>query len=153
MRLLAVDPGLKGALALLDTDASVLHVADMPVVAGAVEPIELADIIRGWVVDRAIIEKVASRPGQGVASVFAFGTSYGAPLGVLAALKIPLARVSPSVWKAHFGLSSDKEQSRAMALATWPQHYEHFKRKKDEGRAEAALLALYLAHKIKANSL
>lgn len=153
MRLLAIDPGVKGALAILDTDTGVLEVMDMPVVAGAVEPVQLAAIFFVWRPDRAIIEKVASRPGQGVASVFSFGASYGAALGVIAALKIPLARVSPSTWKAHHGLSADKEKSRAMAIATWPGEFERFKRKMDEGRAEAALLALYLDHQIKANRL
>ena len=55
---------------------------------------------------------------------------------------IPTIHVSPGKWKKHFGLTSDKEKSRALAIATWPQS-DHFRRKKDDGRAEAALTALY----------
>jgi len=41
------------------------------------------------------------------------------------------------------GLGSDKEKSRALALRTFSKTPEHFNRKKDHGRSEAALLALY----------
>jgi hypothetical protein len=93
--------------------------------------------------DLAIVELVASRPGQGVSSVFKFGCAYGSILGILAALKIRTILVSPTVWKRHFALDSDKEKSRALALRTFAKTPEHFSRKRDHGRAEAALLALY----------
>jgi hypothetical protein len=86
-------------------------------------------------------------PKQGVSSTFKFGASYGAVLGVLAALKIRTVLVSPTTWKRHFALDSDKEKSRALALRTFAQTPEHCARKKDDGRAEAALLALFGAKK------
>ena len=82
-------------------------------------------------------------PRQGVASTFKFGAPYGAVLGVLAALKIQTHLVAPAAWKKHFRLDSDKEKSRALALRTFAASPEHFSRKKDHNRAEAALLALY----------
>jgi crossover junction endodeoxyribonuclease RuvC len=51
--------------------------------------------------------------------------------------------VSPAVWKKHFKLPADKEASRALALPLFPATAEHFARKKDHGRAEAALIARY----------
>ena len=41
-----------------------------------------------------------------------------------------------------FNLNADKELSRRLAILTWPEAGK-FNRKKDDGRAEAALLALY----------
>ena len=65
-------------------------------------------------------------------------------LGVLAALAIPCTLVTPGVWKRHHGLiGGDKSESRAKAIALWPGHADLFKRRKDDGRAEAALVAVY----------
>ena len=50
--------------------------------------------------------------------------------------------MAASKWKRHYGLNSEKERARALALRLWPTS-EHFGRKKDHGRAEAALLARY----------
>ena len=62
----------------------------------------------------------------------------------LGALKVPMILVTPQKWKRHFRLiGSDKEASRTMALRLFPACAEHFQRKKDHGRAEAALLARY----------
>jgi crossover junction endodeoxyribonuclease RuvC len=82
-------------------------------------------------------------PGQGVTSMFNFGRSYGDVRGVIGAMEVPLHFVTPQKWKKHFGLSSDKEQSRLRAIRMFPAVADSFKRKKDDGRAEAALIALY----------
>ena len=39
------------------------------------------------------------------------------------------------------GLSADKGVSRRRAIELWPDHRKAFERVKDDGRAEAALLA------------
>jgi hypothetical protein len=39
------------------------------------------------------------------------------------------------------GLHSDKGESRALAMRLWPDHGDRFARVKDDGRAEAALIA------------
>jgi crossover junction endodeoxyribonuclease RuvC len=88
------------------------------------------------------VEIVHAMPKQGVSSSFNFGMSYGVALGVIGALKIPVVHVSPTKWKKYFGLSADKEEARALAISKWPASL-HFRRKKDNGRAEAGLLALY----------
>jgi crossover junction endodeoxyribonuclease RuvC len=79
----------------------------------------------------------------GIAASFRFGVAYGAVLGILGALTVPFHLVSPTVWKKHFHLSKDKDASRALALRRFPACAQHFERKKDHNRAEAALLALY----------
>jgi crossover junction endodeoxyribonuclease RuvC len=90
----------------------------------------------------AVIELVHAMPKQGVSSVWNFGVAFGMARGVISGAFIPTHLVSPTKWKKHFGLDSDKEKARALAISKWPE-CAHFNRKKDHGRAEAALLALY----------
>ena len=91
----------------------------------------------------AVIEQVASRPNQSSVATFRFGMGYGALIACVAANKTPMYFVTPSKWKKYFGLSSDKDTSRQLAIQRWPDHYEKFKLKKHDGRAEAALICLY----------
>src|SRR5687767_11470224 len=78
-----IDPGLTGAVAILDQSKLLVDVFDMPVVDKQVNAVELAYVIAGYG-DPFVtaIERVASMPGQGVASTFKFGMSYGIALGV-----------------------------------------------------------------------
>ncbi|MGB6326848.1 MAG: hypothetical protein WBG11_14035 [Methylocella sp.] len=139
-----IDPGLGGAIAFYLPDAPDRVIAeDMPVAAGMVDCATLAGRIRRMGPALAIVERVASMPKQGVSSTFKFGTAYGAVIGTLAALETRTSLVTPQTWKKHFRLDSDKEKSRALALRTFAKTPECFIRKKDHGRAEAALLALY----------
>ena len=139
-----VDPGLSGAIAFFFPVAPDRVAAeDMPVVAGEVDCATVAARISQMAPAFAIVERVASMPKQGVASTFKFGASYGAVRGILAALQIRTHLVAPAVWKKHFRLDSDKEKARAMALRLFAASPGHFSRKKDHGRAEAALLAVY----------
>jgi len=146
--ILAIDPGLTGALAFLFPAHDAITAEDMPVVSGDIDPATLVARIAQMRPDMAIVEHVASRPGQGVASVFKFGCGFGMVRGVIAASGVPLHLVSPAKWKRHFCLDADKEKSRALALRLWPTRADLFGRKKDHGRAEAALLARYAAETI-----
>lgn len=139
--ILGCDPGLSGAIAALDAaTGTLLWVEDMPVVDRMVNAAELADWLRGELIKQAAVEQVASRPGQGVASTFKFGQTHGTLLGVLGALNVPVTHVTPTTWKRPFGLTSDKEKSRRLAIELWPNMSGYFARKKDDGRAEAALI-------------
>jgi hypothetical protein len=141
---MGIDPGMSGALAFYFTGyPERVAVEDMPVVAGDVDAVTLAKRIAAMAPDLVFLERVGAMPGQGVSSTFKFGRSYGVALGVIGAAAIPLHLVTPAKWKGHLRLSSDKEQARAMALRLFPACGEHFKRKKDHGRAEAALIARY----------
>jgi len=91
----------------------------------------------------AFIEQVAAMRGQGVSSMFRFGETYGATQMAVAAHKIPIQYVTPAKWKSHFRLNRDKGVSRGLATQRFPDCADLFKRVKDDGRAEAALIALY----------
>ncbi len=82
-------------------------------------------------------------PGQGVSSVFAFGQAAGIVHGVLAGCGVPMELVTAARWKRDMGLDSDKDRSRAMAAEMFPDQAALFKRAKDDGRAEAALLGVW----------
>jgi len=146
-RVLGVDPGKSGALAVFD-DGELTFVDDMPVVDKQVSGALLADLIDEifhYHPDSrvAVVEVVHSMPKQGVASSFDFGRSYGVVLGVLAHARIRVEPAQPATWKKTMHLSSDKELSRRRALERWPGHTETFKLKKHADRAEAALIALW----------
>ena len=142
---LGIDPGITGALALLDEQGEAVELIDMP---GNVA--DLADWIWGvWSWDtatehqiQAVVEIQSAYPKQGVVSSFKTGKGYGEILGCLAALRIPYRLVAPGTWKRAMGVSADKEQARAKARERWPT--ASLSRKKDHGRAEALLLAEYL---------
>lgn len=141
--IMGLDPGFSGAVAFYFPDQkTAIATYDMPIVGKDVDAAALYDIIINYNPDLAVVELVHAMPRQGVSSSFNFGKSYGTALGVIGAIKIPTIHVSASKWKKHFSLTSDKEKSRALAISTWP-FSDHFRRKKDDGRAEAALLALY----------
>ena len=70
---------------------------------------------------------------------------YGALIACVAANKTPMHLVTPNKWKKHFNLSSDKDTSRQLAIQRFPDHYELFKLKKHDGRAEASLICLWAA--------
>jgi hypothetical protein len=141
---MGIDPGVSGAVAFYHIAApSRIAVDDVPLVGGEINTAELARLIRIHRPSIAVIEKVSAMPGQGVVSMFNFGRSYGDVRGVIGALDIPLHFVTPQKWKKHFGLTSDKEQCRLRAIRIFPHAAESFKLKKHDGRAEAALIALY----------
>jgi crossover junction endodeoxyribonuclease RuvC len=87
------------------------------------------------------LEKVASRPAQGVVSVFKFGMAYGAAIAICERLG-NWSTVTPQAWKKALGLSKDKAESLELARNLWPD--APLSRVKDNGRAEALLIAEWL---------
>ena len=137
------DPGLSGAISFYYPEHQMqIACYDMPVDTNGVDAYALAKIVRQFMPDVAFVERVHSMPKQGVSSTFTFGEAYGTAKGVFAAIGIQIKLVSPRVWKGEFELSKDKNESLEMARMLWPD-CAHFTRKKDNGRAEAALLAMY----------
>jgi crossover junction endodeoxyribonuclease RuvC len=87
---------------------------------------------------------VSARPGEGAVGGFAFGRARGVIEGVLAAAGIRCQFLTPACWKRAVGLprGRDKDASRAAAIQRWPAKAELFSHKKDDGIAEAALIAV-----------
>ena len=151
---LGVDPGFNGAFAAVSNDG-IVHLFDMPLAKARhgeksrneICPHTLRDELLTLQSDHgkihlAVIEQVASSPQMGRASAFRFGEGYGLLTGVMSALCIPVERVRPQTWKKYMGLDRDKAASLTLARAKWPA-CDMFSRKRDDGRAEAALLGEY----------
>lgn len=150
--ILAIDPGLSGAYAVLWPDpARCPQVASMPCIGQDVHPLGILGAIEPLLDGgplAIVLEAQQAMPGQGVASTFRIGLNYGLLLGTLmhAASLHPgwsLHIVRAAAWKRAMRLSKDKEQSRQLALLRWPQLAPQLARKKDEARAEALLLGAY----------
>lgn len=157
MRLvLGIDPGLSGAMALLDPRGSgeLLDAWDLPVLAvGRKRELDEQAINRQLRSLRdqhpilAVIEDVHAMPKQGVSSSFRFGYGYGVLRGALAALEIPYELVTPQRWKRSVltGLPKEKDAARAFVRRRWPEKADVFARVKDHGRADATCIALWAA--------
>ncbi len=157
---LGIDPGLTGSMALMH-DNAIIEIWDMPTVTAPagkgkiVSPQLLADIIIEIkdIVSRysgsnttlkSNIEQVGAMPGNGTASMFKFGRCLGVIEGVIAGNYIPIAMVTPQKWKKGCGLiGKGKDASRQLCLQMFPDKAHYFKRKKDNGRSDAVLIALY----------
>lgn len=148
--ILGIDPGISGALAWVDNDGYLIATHDMPVVEVVgkkkVSPQILTALIEARLPRLVVVEEVGAMPGQGVTSMFNFGYSAGVIAGVAAGLKLPTALYRPATWKRSAGVPADKGAARQMAQRFWPGARD-FDRVKDDGRAEAALLARWVALK------
>ena len=152
---IGIDPGLSGAVGVLN-NGLYQAVEDMPTVAkgsGSVkseaDAAGLLGMLRWYskpdIPVAVALERVNAMPGQGVSSVFSLGDSFGVARAVVAASRFELTYVTPATWKRHFGLGSDKEQCRALAIRLFPDAPLHLKKYAD--RAEALLMARWLYEK------
>lgn len=152
---IGIDPGASGAVALFD--GTTLRVFDMPVVEvkRGVRTVRQTDAaMLAALIDRAnyhpingcqaFVEKVGAMPGQGVSSMFAFGRAAGVIEGVLAGLGIATTLVPSQTWQAAMGLKGKgKDAARARCAQLYPKQASLFARKKDDGRADATMIATY----------
>lgn len=138
---LGVDPGRRGALAWLDLHGDLVDVVDMPDLDGVALGAQLRDLVVDRRPVRAVVEDITPRPGQGVRSIRTSASRHGVLLGVLGFWDVPTAIVSPSAWKSAQRVPADKTAARQRACEMWPAWSHAFARVKDDGRAEAALIA------------
>lgn len=149
--ILGIDPGASGALAWMTDDGHLIEVDDLPTVQVEVGktkrtrlvPSALASVLRQRKVVHAFLEDVGPMPRDGAVQSFNLGRSFGQIEACLAALGISYTLVRPQAWKKDLRLTKDKAASRARACQLWPGAADSFRRVKDDGRAEAALIALH----------
>ena len=153
MRIIGIDPGLSGGIAILE-DNKVKDMFDMPVMADGkknkrqLNSALLAQIVKDNIKDIEdtviIVEQVNAMPGQGVTSMFNFGQSFGAIKGICAAIGLPIFFVRPAKWKKYFNLiNSEKDASRTKAIQIFPYVSEKLSKKKDGNKADAILIASF----------
>jgi crossover junction endodeoxyribonuclease RuvC len=151
-RVLGIDIGSHGAIALLTPAGDLIEVVDMPILRDGpkgrpnVSAALLTDIVVKMRAATAYVEFVSARPGEGAVGAFAFGRSRGVIEGVCGAAGVPLSFLTPSHWKRLVGIAPGKEgakdAARSEAIRRWPAHAALFARVKDDGRAESALIAV-----------
>ncbi len=155
MRIFGIDPGLSGALAILD-NINVIDVIDLPVMSeGKKNKRQLNSAhLSQYIVKNitkiedtvVVVEQVNAMPGQGVTSMFNFGQTFGAIKGISATLKIPIFFVRPSKWKKHFELiKTSKDASRTKAIEMYPSLADKLSKKKDVNKSDAILIARFFA--------
>lgn len=142
---IAIDPGKKGAAALLFPGGLLFR--DW----SGVTDKQRFDVLRTWTqkyaVCAAVLEKVGARPEQGVNSMFTFGTNFGWWCGLLDALGLSWSLVSPQTWqKGVVPSKGGKEAAVRAASRMFPNAVFHGpKGGLLDGRADAALMAVWAA--------
>ena len=153
MRIIGIDPGLSGGIAILD-DLKIFDVYDMPVMSegkknkNQLNSAQLVNIIKKNIIPSGdtflIVEQVSAMPGQGVTSMFNFGQTFGSIKGICAALNLPIFFVRPAKWKKHFDLiNSSKDASRTKVIEMYPSISPRLSKKKDVNKADAILIGRY----------
>ena len=153
MKVVGIDPGLSGAIAVLE-EKKVLALFDMPVMSegkknkNQLNSAQLVNILKENIKNdediTVVVEQVNAMPGQGVTSMFNFGQTFGAIKGVCAALNLPIFFVRPSKWKKHFELiNSSKDSSRTKVIEMYPSLSNQLARKKDVNKSDAILIARF----------
>ena len=153
MKILGIDPGASGAFAFFDTIAGTLELLDMPTVQvlrngkkrNEISEQMIAAVLGARPPVVAVIERVYAMPGQGVTSMFSFGLAVGLVRGVLAGQGIPIEFVAPKSWQKALGVRGGKDGSRQRACELFPAYAAAFARVKDNGRSDAALIAMWRA--------
>ena len=160
MKIIGIDPGLSGAIAVMH-DKKVINMYDMPVMAEGkknkrqLNSSQLVNIIKENINEDedtiVVVEQVNAMPGQGVTSMFNFGQTFGAIKGVCAALKLPIFFVRPSKWKKLFELiNSSKDASRTKVIEMYPTLSDQLAKKRDVNKSDAVLIAkFYFETKLK----
>ena len=155
MKIIGIDPGLSGAIAILENN-KVINIFDIPVMTeGKKNKRQLnSALLVNMIKDNVnlheevsvVVEQVNAMPGQGVTSMFNFGQTFGAIKGICAALELPIFFVRPSKWKKHFELiNSSKDSSRTKAIEMYPKLSHQLSKKKDVNKSDAILIARFFS--------
>ena len=155
MRIIGIDPGLSGAIAILENN-KVEKIFDIPVMPEGkknkrqLNSAQLVKLLKDNVSNKEevaiVVEHVTAMPGQGVTSMFNFGQTFGAIKGICAALGLPIFFVRPAKWKKHFDLiNSSKDASRTKAIEMYPSLSDQLSKKKDVNKSDAILIARFFS--------
>ena len=155
MKIIGIDPGLSGAIAVLENN-QVLNIFEIPVMSEGkknkkqLNSALLVNLLKENINKEeevaVVVEQVNAMPGQGVTSMFNFGQTFGALKGICAALELPIFFVRPSKWKKHFELiNSSKDASRTKAIEMYPKLSNQLSKKKDVNKSDAILIARFFS--------
>lgn len=141
---IGIDPGKKGAMAVIDRSKTVLFPFSEGEYVNALKTLPPQ-------ITKACLEHVGAMPGQGVTSMFHFGENFGYIRGLLEAFEIPYELVRPQKWKKEFSITGEKNSSIEVCKRLFPgvdlRRTERC-RKDDDNVAEALLMAEYARRRL-----
>jgi len=137
--ILGIDPGRKGALALLDNHTNRVTTHDLPDTVPALHDL----IVSLPVVRFAVLEQIHAGPQMSRRTVGVMFEGFGALKGALAWKSIPVHPIRPGIWKSALSIPADKTAARRRAAEFFPDDADQWALVKHDGRAEAALIAWY----------
>jgi crossover junction endodeoxyribonuclease RuvC len=153
MMLLGLDPGIAtAALAALE-DHSVIALVDLPVhmipargrgLRAELDVPGLHALLAGLApVDHVFVENVGPMPKQGIISTWRFAEAYGAIKAVVLTMGMPLTLVPPKAWQRFHGIGPAPDEARQRAVRLYPDAIDQLRRRRDNHRADALLIADY----------
>ncbi len=153
-----IDPGLTGAVAVIDKNGKCLLLSDCPTekksLKKIVSPHGVSELVasikklKGKLY--ALLEEPIAMPragrSMGATSMLSFGRGVGIWEGALSMAGIQVNTVHPRVWKRKMfpKNGSDKNQSLKIAKKLFPAIRQRLNKSNHHGRAEALLIAYYL---------
>lgn len=158
-KVLGMDPGLTGGLALLE-DGKIIDKVKMPIRIknkegkNEVDLIEVSRIVNEWKPDLIVLERANPRPGEGVTSAFTSGMNWGYVRTVfeLWGTIDKLVLVHPRVWASALHISTIEQEpdAKKRSLEAVKKYFpnENFlatlrSSKPHEGIVDAVALALW----------
>lgn len=149
MKILGIDPGLSGAIALYSQEEKLTW--EMPtfeITKGGkkrrkIDIYTLKDYLRQAAPDHVYIEQVSAQPGNGATHAFTYGFGAGSIETCVALCGYPFTYVLPQVWKKKLSVPKDKSEARQRASQLVPDMAHCWSLKRQDGVAEAMLIALY----------
>jgi len=150
-----IDVGVTGAIAALNSNGTFRDVRDLPIFTHGethwVDATELLSIVREMRDGQpahALIEQIHGTPKMGVVTCTSMGLTLGSVLATMQIAAISFELVKPAQWKKHYGLIMPKARDREKKHASLCRGRQLFptaplERAKDNGRAEALLIANY----------
>ena len=153
MRVIGIDPGMKGGIAILDTEANKMRAIPTPLIGKEIDYRKIYDEFMFYEPSIIVVEKVHAMPKQGVTSMFNFGLGYGAIVALATVSTARLVLVTPQMWKKHIlaGTNKDKDAAIQFCNHTYPNVNLILPRCRNahDGMADAICLAHYGAHYVK----
>lgn len=152
---LGIDVGITGAIAAIDSNGNYVGVEDLDVMhVGKTKWVD-ADYLLGAIRELrngretfAFIEHIHATPKMGCTTGHSLGLTMGSVLAILQVAAVPFDLVTPVTWKKSLGLLAPGATDREKKLASLCKARMLFptaplERQKDNGRAEALLIASY----------
>lgn len=157
-KILGVDPGLKGGLSIIDEQLNLIACFHMPTfkvkegkkTRTLVCPHKINELLSRYEIDLAVIEKVASRPGQSCVATFSFGDAFGIVRAITEIHAKQVIYPRPQEWKGGQFLSGlDKEQVAEVAFNVFSAKEIYGNQRKDgtsavyDGISDSLMIAKY----------